>query len=257
MYEACYRGEREGRILVAGRAPLEELSIETVASSLELSPEQVSRTTELVNRLREQGLVVTDDPTYRLESWQTGKRLHLRLSERSYFDSVLLKQYPEWGLRSPVLAVVCVTECSDGLIVERRSQKVAALPGRLHPSPSGSVQPPDHPLETLYAEAAEELGLEARELSEVECLGLVFGELSGVYQLVVRATVSLPLSSILARACSGEWERDGFVCAPTHPEAFSSWLGSHREQLTIGGRMALLLEGERRWGSYWALEQPK
>lgn len=257
MYEACYRGETEGRVLVAGRGPLEQLSIETVASSLVLSPEQVSRTEEVVNRLREQGLVITDDPTYRLESWRTGQTLHLRLSERSYFDSILLKQYPEWGLRSQVLAVVCVTECSDGLLVEKRSERVAALPGRLHPSPSGSVQPPDHPLETLYTEAAEELGLGAQELSDVECLGLVFGEDSGVYQLVVRATTPCSLSTILGRACSGEWERDGFVCAPTQPAELSLWIASHKEQLTVGGRMALHLEGERRWGSRWAGERGK
>lgn len=246
-----YRGEVEGRILIAGESDLERVTTEIVPSSLALTPHQLSKMPLVLERLAASGITVTDEPTYRLESWQTGDSLHLRLSERSYFDSVLLKSYPEWGVRSQVLAVVAVTQSPDGYLVERRSAKVAALPGRLHPLPSGSVEPPSHPADTLYLEAIEELGLRREELFDVRCLGLVYGEQSGVYQLVCRASTPVSREQLESRACSGAWEKDEILYAPLESEAFQTWIGERRGQLTVGGRVALLMEGRRRWGEEW------
>ena len=175
----------------------------------------------------------------------------MRLSERSYYDSVLLKRHKHWGIRSQVLAVVAVTLCPEGYLVEQRSARVAALPGRLHPLPSGSVEPPLSPLDTLLREAEEELGLEPHELTEVMCLGLVYGEESGVYQLVGRATTEISGEELLSRACSGAWEKDEVLFAPTNPKDLSEWLRVRRERLTVGGRVALVMEGGRRWGREW------
>lgn len=245
--EVC-KGEADGRVVLQGIQPLDGVVLETVPSSLSLQGWQRDFTELAVGELRERGLVVTDDPTYRLESWAVGERLTLRVSPRSYFDSVLLKRFPEWGLRSQVLAVVSVTECLDGYLVERRSARVAALPGRLHPVPAGSIQPPAHPIETLLTEAREELGLEPQEVKEIQCLGLVYGEKSGVYQLVCRATVDLTLEQIAQRPCSGDWERDQIFNVPAEEGPFRAWIDQRREALTTAGRMALLMEGERRWG---------
>lgn len=255
MFCEVRKGEAEGRLLLQGEAPLSELKLSIVPNTLLLSEEQSQHLEQVVASHRSAGRVVTDNPIYRLESWAVGEFLHLQVSERSYFDSVLLKQYPQWGLRSQVLAVVCVTQCADGLILEKRSEKVAALPGYLHPAPSGSVEPPSHPLETLYEESREELGLLPKELTDVVCLGLVYGELSGVYQLVCRASTDLSLHEIDARSCEGRWERASLTCAPLDPKGLPRWIAENRERLTIGGRVALQMEGGRQWGPSWFEEQ--
>ena len=254
-YNRVRRGVAEGRLLVTGWGALERVSVETVPTTLDLSREQRREIPAAVAALRAKGCVVTDGPTYRLESWSVGDSLHLRLSERSYFDSVVLKQNPQWNLRSQVLALVCLTRCQDGYLVEMRSQKVASLAGHLHPLPSGSVEPHSHPLDTLYTEAHEELGLEAHELSEIYCLGLVYGELSVVYQLVCRATTERSLADIESRACSGAWERSQLLCAPADREALSRWLEENRSLLTVGGYTALVMEGGSRWGTAWLEER--
>ena len=251
MYTSVHKGLPEGRLLIQGQGPLKDVVLNFVETSLSLSAEQHSATEEAVRTLTERGLVVTNGPTCRLESWRAGSILHLSLSEGRYFDSVLLKHNPHWGLRSQVLAVVCVTECVDGFVIEKRSDKVATLAGYFHPSPSGSVEPSDHPFQTLLTEAKEELGLLPDELRDIQCLGLVFGEESGVYQLVCRVTVSLTLEEILQRNCEGEWERSALICAPKCSQELPLWIAEHLDSLTVGGRVALILEGGRRWGSTW------
>lgn len=248
MFQKTHRGEAEGRLLVSGCSPLEAVQIQIVPSSLSLTPEQKSEVAPAVERLRNRGHTVTNGPIYRVESFTAGEYLHLELSERRYFDSVLLKQIPQWGLRSQVLALVAVTECADGYLIERRSEKVASLAGYWHPAPSGSVEPPAHPLQTFYTEAEEELGILPVELTQVECLGLVFGEQSGVFQLLARATTELSLSEILSRECSGAWERSELHCVPADEQELREWLQTADENLTRGGRVALLSEGARRWG---------
>lgn len=251
MYREVEMGVPEGRIVIIGSGPLSRVRIREVPSTLELTLEQKSFIPQAVRRLEAEGRVVSDGPTYRLESWASGEELLLRVSRRSYFDSVLLKQHVDWGVRSRVLAVACVLKCADGYLIERRSEKVAAMPGRLHLSPSGSLIPPQHPKDTLLQEAAEELGLEEHELQDRGCLGLVYGESVGVFQLVLTATVHVTRDEISRRECTGAWERSGLLCAPADPELLPRWLSGHRLELTEAARSALVMEGIRHWGEEW------
>lgn len=244
------RGREEGHLVFVGCCPLREVELVEVSCSLKLRPEQEAEKETVADHLRQQGMVVTDGPIFRLEGWELSPGLRLRVTPRSYFDSVLLKARPEWGLRSKVLAVVAVTECADGYLVEKRSSKVAALPGRLHPVPSGSVEPSGDPLETLHREAAEELGLEAHEMVAETCLGLVYGKRSGVFQLVSRSTTALSHREIESRECEGLWERAELLCVPKTEREFFDWLHQHDGRLTDGGRVALFMEGARRWGEH-------
>jgi 8-oxo-dGTP pyrophosphatase MutT (NUDIX family) len=247
-------GVPEGQILVLGNGPLSKVKLEEVPSTLHLTDQHLSFLPAAVERLEQEGRVVTDGPTYRLESWSAGSELRLRVSRRSYFDSVLLKRHPEWGLRSRVLAVACVLKCTDGYLIEKRSEKVASLPGWLHLSPAGSLVPPQHPQETVEQEAMEELGLEASELTDHGCLGLVYGEHVGVFQLVCTASVDASRGELEKRDCSGAWERSDLLSAPADPDSLSIWLEEHRPRITEAGLSALVMEGMRLWGADWATE---
>ena len=256
MYREVQMGRSEGRILVLGNGSLAQVRTEEVPSSLHLTPEQLSVLPAVVGRIKEEGRVVTDGPTYRLESWEVGEELSLRVSRRSYFDSVLLKEHPEWGVRSRILAASCVLKCTDGYLIEKRSEKVAALPGWLHISPSGSLVPPQHPLATVLQEAHEELGLQPHEMRDLGCLGLVYADRVGVFQLVCTATVDCSRRALEERECSGAWERSRLVCCPARPGPLIDWLKEHRDRMTVAGFSALAMEGMRRWGEDWAEEVP-
>lgn len=240
--------------MVRGKAPLSDLTLEVVDTSLALSAEQRQIMTPTIEALRAKGLTLTNDPIYRLESWDTNSGFHLRVSLGTYFENILVKQNPTWGLRSQAIAVVGVTECDDGYLLERRSEKVAALPGYLHPSPSGNIEPPATPLETFHNESEEELGLQRNELRDIFCLGMVYGENSGIYQLVARATTSTTLQTLLSRMCSGQWERSALLTIPKTADGLSQWLKTQKAPLTEGGRAAILLEGANQWGDTWLEE---
>ena len=245
-------GGPEGRIRILGVGALSAVQMEEVESTLHLTEEQLACLPEAVERLQQEGRVVTDGPTYRLESWQLGESITLKVSRRSYFDSVLLKRNAHWGVRSRTLAVSCLIRSQDGYLIEKRSEKVAALPGRLHLCPAGSMVWDQHPLDTLEQEAVEELGLQAAELHGVECLGLVYGEEVGVFQLVCQATVQSGLDELESRACSGSWERSELLAAPLEAAPLARWIQQHRTKLTDAGRSGLVMEGMRRWGESWS-----
>ena len=245
-------GGPEGRIRVLGVGALSAVRVEEVASTLHLSEEQLACIPAAVESLKRAGRVVTDGPTYRLESWELGDSIALKVRRRSYFDSVLLKRNAHWGVRSRTLAVSCLIRCQDGYLIEKRSEKVAALPGRFHLCPAGSMVPDQHPLDTVEQEAWEELGLQPSELLDLRCLGLVYGEEVGVFQLVCLARIECGLADLEARDCSGSWERSELIAAPMEAEALACWILEYKEKLTVAGRSGLVMEGMRRWGESWS-----
>jgi hypothetical protein len=251
VYLAVHRGESEARLLVLGDGPLAEVVLEETGQIFDLGSERQELADQACQRMREAGQSVTANPIYRLKSWTVGTRLVLRADRGDYSQVVGTKTHPEWGLKAQVLAVCCAMECPQGFVIEQRSARVAALPGKWHIAPSGSLQPPQGPWATCLAEAAEELALLPTEVEDARCVGMLYGERSGVYQLACSARTGVTLQEMLARPRSGAWEQDGFVCAPVCPEALPRWLAQHAEMVTSGARAALWAEGRRRWGEAW------
>lgn len=251
VYHKVYRGESEARLLVLGDGPLREVRVEETGQRFDLGPERQALAEVACQTMRERGQTVTANPIYRVLSWKVGERFILSADLGDYSQVVGTKTHPEWGLKAQVVAVCCVMECPQGFVIEQRSARVAALPGKWHICPSGSLQPPNGPLETLLAEANEELGLEESEIDEPRCVGMLFGEQSGVYQLACSARTAVPFDEMLARRRSGALEQDGFVHAPACPKALPRWLDQHRDKITHGARAALWADGRRRWGEDW------
>lgn len=220
-----------------------------------LTPERQRLADEACQVFRQRGQTVTANPVYRLLSWTLGERFVLHADRGDYSQVVGMKTHPEWGLRAQVLAVCCAMECPQGFVIEQRSARVAALPGKWHIAPSGSLQPPHGPWETMLAEANEELALQACEIEDARCVGMLFGERSGVYQLACSARTGVSFEQMLSRRRSGAWEQDGFVCAPVCPRALPVWLAEHAHLVTHGARAVLWAEGRRRWGQVWFDEQ--
>jgi 8-oxo-dGTP pyrophosphatase MutT (NUDIX family) len=251
MYRACHRGPAGARILLQGKGPLERVQLEESGLAWSLTREQEALCERACEKLRQQGQEVFSGPVYRLLDWCCGPFLSLRVSRGNYAQVIGTKAHPEWGCPSRVLAVCCVLETPGGFLVERRSLRVAALPGRWHVAPAGSIGVGMSPLQALLQEAHEELGLAADELDPPLCLGLIYAEDSGVHQLVCAARTGVDSADFLLRPRSGCWESDGYEMAPIDPQGLGSWLEQHRSQLTPAAVSALWLEGGRRWGSDW------
>ncbi len=239
MYTPCHLGPAQARIVVLGRGPLSQVQLHHSGHRLQLDAERQRLTDQACERLRQRGQIVTADPIYRVESWHTGEQFALRVGLGDYAQVVGTKAHPEWDLKSNVLALCCILQCPDGIILERRSQKVAALPGAWHVAPAGSLSPPNTPYQTLLAEAHEEMALEPVELFDLQCLGMCYGEDSGVYQLICSAQTPVPLAQILSRPRSGAWEQDGLLCAPSEPQALDNWIQEHGQRLTPAAQSAL------------------
>lgn len=256
MIDACYLGDDEGRIVAVGELALESVGIRRVDLRPRLDDEQTQSMQAACRALRERGVVVEANPLYSvLESKVSEGRLELELGLTDYGQHVAFREHPEWPNRVDVLAAACVVGCPDGFVVERRSQRVAAQPGAYHIAPAGTVPPPQSLGQTLLAEAHEELGLEADELENLVCLGLVHAERFAVKMLVASCQTRVPLATMLARPREGSWEQSELLAVPCHPEQLPHWLNQQRSKLTSAGRAALLMEGRRRWGEAWFARQ--
>ncbi|MCA9793941.1 MAG: hypothetical protein KC910_19160 [Candidatus Eremiobacteraeota bacterium] len=252
MIEACYLGDDEGRIVAVGALELESVTVRYVDHRPQLDAEQTQTMEAACRRLRQRGMVVEPNPLYSVLASSVHEGcLELELGLTDYGQHVAFREHPEWPNRVDVLAAACVVGCPDGLIVERRSQKVAAQPGSYHVAPAGTVPPPQSLHQTLLAEAHEELGLEASELENLTCLGLVHAERFAVKMLVASCQTQVPLATMLARPREGSWEQTELLAAPCHPEQLPQWLAQRGSKLTSAGRAALLMEGRRRWGQTW------
>ena len=104
----------------------------------------------------------------------------------------------------------------------------------------------------VFGRLWEELGLKASELLDLRCLGLVYGEEVGVFQLVCLARVKSGLAELEARECSGSWERSELIAAPTEALTLARWILENKDRLTVAGRSGLVMEGMRRWGEPWS-----
>lgn len=250
--EACFLGDDEGRIVAVGELALESVVIRQTDRRPQLDEGQTETMQAACLALRQRGVVVEANPLYSvLASTVQEGCLELELGLTDYGQHVAFREHPEWPNRVDVLAAACVVGCPDGFVVERRSQRVAAQPGAYHIAPAGTVPPPQSLAQTLLAEAHEELGLEADELENLVCLGLVHAERFAVKMLVASCQTRVRLATMLARPREGSWEQTELLAVPCHPDRLPQWLDQQRAKLTSAGRAALLMEGRRRWGEAW------
>lgn len=250
MFRAVRRGESRARLLVLGDGPLSAVELSESGRFFELGAERQAMADLACEKMRQNGQTVTANPVYRLMDWSVGERFLLNVDQGDYSQVVGAKSHPEWDVKAQVLAACCALECPEGFVIEQRSKRVAAAPGLWHIAPSGSVQPPSSPLQTVLSEAEEELGLRSDELREIRCVGLLYGEDSGVYQLCCSAVTSVSFQEIQGRVRSGAWEQDGLTLAPADPEALPRWI-AEATLLTPGAKAVLFAEGLRRWGADW------
>ena len=105
---------------------------------------------------------------------------------------VMLAQRRDESLKLGIrpLAVTGILLCRDGLVLGRRSDKVATEAGLWEPSPAGGVSQPDT-LAQLFEELVEELGIRPAAILSVDICGLLEDCSTQVFDLIYMLSTSM------------------------------------------------------------------
>jgi 8-oxo-dGTP pyrophosphatase MutT (NUDIX family) len=192
----------------------------------------------------------------RLESFEAGERLRLRVSRTSYkpFLGTNLT-HPEFadrhgpGALANPIGLSAALETSDGvLMLGRRSASLAYYPGRVHPF-AGALEPRETVdiFADMNRELQVELGLVEGEVREMSVVGLV-EDLALRQPEVVFYVRCEKTQSEIEQQLDVE-EHTGSVAVKGGRVEVEGWLAN--PALTPVACAALLLWGRGKWGAEW------
>ena len=208
-----------------------------------------------------------DGPICRLVDYSVrGHRLHLTLGATTYREFVgtncahadLWCRFGPEVLANPLGVSAAVVTTDGYVLLTRRSERVYAYPGRIHPV-AGTVRlapdstgPPD-PVAAVIDEIHEELGLPADALGPITCVGLVRGKRLVQPDVIFEVPVATDVESLRAAAAgaSGADENDRLEPILNESGAVVAYLEAYCEQMTPVASATLLLHGQRHWGTGW------
>lgn len=186
---------------------------------------------------RRPGVDLHDGPMARLASWEAGRgglRLTLQRTGYRHFIGTNADRARHRGDCADPLGTSCLVACGDGwLALGRRSAAVALHPGMVHPfggchEPSDGGDVPGAALREL----AEELGVQAAELTGFRVLALVRDPELGQPELLCLAATALAATALAARLDARE-----------HSELVLLRPGQGHPDLTPVAQAALALAG--------------
>jgi 8-oxo-dGTP pyrophosphatase MutT (NUDIX family) len=138
-------------------------------------------------------------------------RLVVRACE--YRAMLAQRRDPNLQLGIRPLAVTGVLLCADGLVLGRRSNKVATDAGHWEPSPAGGVSQPDT-LAQLFEELDEELSLKPDAIARVQICGLLEDQATQVFDLIYLLSTPLSEHEIIAAQRQASEEYDELKIVP-------------------------------------------
>ena len=215
-------------------------------------------------RARETGTLLFDAPLFRFVSADVEPegRMRLVVGDTSYKEYVTTRM-PEFaqGRRRDelgnALSVCSVVETSDNYILLDRRQGVDVYVGRYHViggffernlDMTSGAQP--DPFAAMRREIREETGIQADDISESYCLGVVYdvnlphGELCFLHRL------HIPLSVVQTREPEDE-EITQLVPLQVTAESLRGFILEHRGNISATGEPNLLMYGGWKFGRAW------
>ena len=257
---------------VMGTFPRDALEVRWSAKPFAPPPEVAEIIEQTWQRERERAErdrgMLFDGPLCRLIAWRTAgrlprRRLILSLAPVGYREFIgtnathaHLRYTHGVEALANALGVSAAVATSDGfLVLGRRSRLVAQYAGRIHPV-GGSVEPrhkgPPDPFAALTAEVHEELGLAAGE-QDALCLGIVRDKHTAQPEMIFDLAVAQDLAEVqrASEKAKDAAEHEELVPVRDHPAVLVSFLERSFAELTPIALAALLLHGQRRWGSGW------
>ena len=227
---------------------------------------------------RERGYPLFDAPLYRFVDvgMQAGgeSALHLTLGNTSYREYVTTRD-PEFfagaGLRHPgsppaphasqqlgdPLAVCSVVETSDGYILLDKRQGLDVYAGRYHViggffergrDSTQNAQP--DPFAAMRREIREETGIQATDIQQQYCLGLVYDLTTPHAELCFVTHLHIPLAEVKTRVPEEDEIKQLETLLITE-ESLRAFIARHHGNISATGEPNLLLYGELRFGQEW------
>lgn len=157
------------------------------------------------------------------------------------------------------LGVSAVVVTEDGFILLGvRSRSVFACPGQIHPiggimAPSRDAAAVPDPFAAIAAELHEELNLQGESIRQCVCMGLVRDKGTVQPELIFDIGLAGDVEAVRkgAAGAADAAEHDKIVQLRDHPGSVVTYLEKHSGQMTPVATAALLLHGQRHWGTGW------
>jgi 8-oxo-dGTP pyrophosphatase MutT (NUDIX family) len=220
--------------------------------------------TQKLAMAREQGFPLFDAPLFRFVNAEarTDGSLHLTLGDTGYKEYVTTRvpefyrgrQRQELG---NALSVCSVVETSDGYILIDKRQGVDVYAGRYHViggfferdrDSTESAQP--DPFGAIRREIREETGIQAADIQEQYCLGVVYDLATPHAELCFLTRLHISLAEVKTRIPEEDEIKQLETLLVTE-QSLRDFITRHHGNISATGEPNLLLYGELRFGKQW------
>ncbi|WP_151755891.1 NUDIX hydrolase [Dictyobacter vulcani] len=219
---------------------------------------------EQLQQARQQQRLLFDAPLYRFIDVQAqpDNTLALTLGETSYKEYVTTREATfahgrsRHELGNP-LAVCSVIESSDGFILLDQRQGVDVYAGRYHVIggfferglDTTAQQQPD-PFAAMQREIREETGIQASDIQEQVCLGLVYDLATPHAELCFLTRLHIPLAEVLQRKAEDS-EIKALQTLHVSATSLRHFLLQNHGNISATGEPNLLFYGALKFGESW------
>jgi 8-oxo-dGTP pyrophosphatase MutT (NUDIX family) len=216
-----------------------------------------------LTQAHEQGRRLFDAPLFRFIAANAQKDgyLHLTLGDTSYKEYVTTRtpdfaqKHARENLGNP-LAVCSVVETSDNYILLDKRQGVDVYVGRYHViggfferELDMGTQP--DPFAALRREIREETGIQASDIKEQYCLGVVYDLLTPHGETCFLTRLNIPLHDVLHNRTPEEDEIKQIHALQATPENLHEFIVTKHGNISATGEPNLLLYGGEKFGRGW------
>ena len=204
-----------------------------------------------------------DAPLFRFVSAQAlGDQLTVTIGDTSYKEYVTTR-VPEFALAHPrqdlgnALSVCSVIETSDEIILLEKRQGVDVYVGRYHviggfferTLDTDQGEQPD-PFAAMRREIREETGIQAGDIRDQYCLGVVYDVTTPHAELCFLTRLYIPLAEVHKRQPEDD-EIQHLLSLPVTAESLRTFLLDHQGNISATGEPNLILYGRWKFGVMW------
>ena len=202
-----------------------------------------------------------DDLSPKIPISEREDKLHLVLGDTSYkeYTTTRVPEFAQGRSRqelSNALAVCSVIETSDGSILYERRRKVAVYVGRYHViggfferDLDTSATNPD-PFAAIRREIREETGIQAADIAEQHCLGVVYDVATPHAEVCFLTRLCIPLNEVHQRVPEDD-EIQQLLSLYVTEENLRDFILTNHGNISATGEPNLLLYGTVKFGEGW------
>ena len=218
-----------------------------------------------LHEAQQKGTLLYDAPLFRLVSARAHLEgtLQLLLGDTSYKEYVATRapEFTAYYAReelSNALSVCSVVETSDGYILLDQREGVDTYTGRYHVIGGFMVHTFDRdahgqpdPFAAMLREIGEETGVQAEDVSEQSCLGLVYDLTLPHAELCFLTRLHIPLATVMHERTSEDQEIRRLQSLQITATQLRDFIVQHHGNISPSGEPNMLFYGAHKFGLSW------